>query len=141
MIVEMKTGATKEEIDAVVQKVYSYGWDVQMNVGTEKTVIAILGSTTGQVSSDIFAVLSGVESVTRIMKPYKLASREVKAEDSLVSINGLEIGGKRIIVMAGPCAECKRHKGALLRTVLEQERPLVSHVITDSRSAGEACAS
>jgi len=104
MIVSMKTGATKEEIDTVVEKVHSYGWDVQMNVGTEKTVIAVLGSNTGQVSTDIFAVLSGVDTVTRIMKPYKLASREVKAQDSLVSINGIEIGGKRIVVMAGPCA-------------------------------------
>ncbi len=104
MIVEMRTGASREEIDSIVQKVKSFGWDVQMNVGTEKTVVAILGSNTGQVSTDIFAVLPGVESVTRIMKPYKLSSREVKAQDSLVSINGIEIGGKRIIVMAGPCA-------------------------------------
>jgi 3-deoxy-7-phosphoheptulonate synthase len=104
MIVSMKKGATQEEIDSVVQKVKSFDWDVQMNVGTEKTVVAILGSNTGQVSTDIFAVLPGVESVTRIMKPYKLASREVKAEDSLVHINGIEIGGKRIVVMAGPCA-------------------------------------
>lgn len=104
MIVEMQKGATQEEIDGVVQKVKSFGWDVQLNVGTEKTVVAILGSTTGQVSTDIFAVLPGVESVTRIMKPYKLASREVRAEDSLVRINGIEIGGKRIVVMAGPCA-------------------------------------
>jgi 3-deoxy-7-phosphoheptulonate synthase len=104
MIVEMKTGATREEIAAVVDKVKGYGWEVQMNVGTEKTVIAVLGSNTGQVSSDNFAVLSGVESVTRIMKPYKLASREVQAKDTKVTVNGLEIGGKRIIVMAGPCA-------------------------------------
>jgi 3-deoxy-7-phosphoheptulonate synthase len=104
MIVSMKKGATQEEIDSVVQKVKSFGWDVQMNVGTEKTVVAILGSNTGQVSTDIFAVLPGVESVTRIMKPYKLASREVKAENSLVHINGIEIGGNRIVVMAGPCA-------------------------------------
>ncbi len=104
MIVEMRTGASREEIDSIVQKVKSFGWDVQMNVGTEKTVVAILGSNTGQVSTDIFAVLPGVESVTRIMKPYKLSSREVKAQDSLVSINGIEIGGKRIVVMAGPCA-------------------------------------
>jgi 3-deoxy-7-phosphoheptulonate synthase len=104
MIVEMKKGATHEEIDNVVQKVKSFGWDVQLNIGTEKTVVAILGSNTGQVSTDILAVLPGVESVTRIMKPYKLASREVKAEDSLVHINGIEIGGKRIVVMAGPCA-------------------------------------
>jgi 3-deoxy-7-phosphoheptulonate synthase len=100
----MKTGASEEEITTVVDKVKSYGWDVQMNVGTEKTVIAILGSNTGQVSTDIFEVLPGVDTVTRIMKPYKLASREVKAKDTKVPLDGIEIGGKRIIVMAGPCA-------------------------------------
>ena len=104
MIVQMKTGATQEEVDNVVQKVKSFGLDVQLNIGTEKTVIALLGSTTGQLSTDLFAVLPGVESVTRIMKPYKLASRAFKAKDSLVNINGIKIGGKRIVVMAGPCA-------------------------------------
>ncbi len=104
MIVEMKTGASKEELDALVQKVKSFGLDVQLNIGTDKTVVAVLGSNTGQVSTDLFAVLPGVESVTRIMKPYKLASREVRAEDSLVSVDGVEIGGKRIVVIAGPCA-------------------------------------
>ncbi len=104
MIVEMRRGTTKEEIDGVVQRAKSLGLGVQLNVGTDKAVVAILGSNTGQLSTDIFAVLSGVESVIRIMKPYKLASREFKAEDSLVSINGIEIGGKRIVVMAGPCA-------------------------------------
>ena len=104
MIVEMRTGATQEEIDGVVEKVKSFGWDVQMNLGTDKTVVAILGSNTGQVSTDVFAVLPGVESVTRIMKPYQIASREFKSEDSIVSVGGVEIGGRRIVVMAGPCA-------------------------------------
>jgi len=104
MIVEMKTGASQEEIDGIVQRAKSLDMDVQLNLGTDKTVVAILGSNTGQLSPDIFAVLPGVESVTRIMKPYKLASREFKAEDSLVAIDGIEIGGKRIVVMAGPCA-------------------------------------
>ena len=104
MIVEMTTGATPEEIDGVVQRAKSLGLNTQLNSGTDKTVVAILGSNTGQLSTDIFAVLPGVESVTRIMKPYKLASREFKAEDSLVSIDGIEIGGRRIVVMAGPCA-------------------------------------
>jgi len=104
MIVEMRTGATPEEIDSVVQKAKSLGLGIQLNLGTDKTVVAILGSNTGQLSTEIFAVLPGVESVTRIMKPYKLASREFKAENSLVSINGIEIGGRRIVVMAGPCA-------------------------------------
>jgi 3-deoxy-7-phosphoheptulonate synthase len=104
MIVEMRTGTTPEEIDGVVQRAKSLGLGVQLNIGTDKTVVAIVGSSTGQLPTDIFAVLPGVESVTRIMKPYKLASREFKAEDSLVSINGIEIGGKRVVVMAGPCA-------------------------------------
>ena len=104
MIVEMKTGASPEEIDGVVQRAKSLKLDVQLNLGTDKTVVALLGSHTGQLPSDTFAVLPGVESVTRIMKPYKLASREFKAEDSLVSVDGIEIGGKRVVVMAGPCA-------------------------------------
>ncbi len=104
MIVEMRTGAKQKEIDGVVQRVKSLGLSVQLNIGTDKTVIAVLGSNTGQLSTDIFAVLPGVESVTRIMKPYKLASREFKAKSSLVSFDGIEIGGKRIVVMAGPCA-------------------------------------
>jgi len=104
MIVEMRKGATPEQVDGVVQRARSLELSVQLNLGTDKTVVALLGSNTGQLSTDIFAVLPGVESVTRIMKPYKLASREFKARNSVVSINGIEIGGKRIVVMAGPCA-------------------------------------
>ncbi len=104
MIVEMARGSTQEEVAGVVERAESLGLKVQLNLGTEKTVVALLGSNTGQLETDLFAVLPGVESVTRIMKPYKLASREFKAEDSLVTINGIEVGGKRIVVMAGPCA-------------------------------------
>jgi 3-deoxy-7-phosphoheptulonate synthase len=75
-----------------------------LNLGTEKTVVAILGSDTGKTSTDVFAVLPGVESVSRIMKPYKLASREFHPQSSIVNVNGVEIGGKRIVIMAGPCA-------------------------------------
>jgi len=104
MIVQMTKGATAEDVDNVVQRAKSLGLGVQLNLGTEKTVVALLGSNTGQLSTDIFAVLPKVESVTRIMKPYKLVSREFKAEDSLVSCSGIDIGGERVIVMAGPCA-------------------------------------
>ncbi len=104
MIVEMRKNTTQQEIDSVVSRAKSLGLHVQLNLGTDKTVIALLGSNTGELSPDIFAVLPGVEGVTRIMKPYKLASREFKPEDSVVSVNGIEIGGKRIVIMAGPCA-------------------------------------
>jgi 3-deoxy-7-phosphoheptulonate synthase len=104
MIVEMRRGSSEAEVEEVVQRARSLHLDVQMNLGTEKTVVALLGSNTGQVDSDMFAVLPGVESVTRIMRPYKLASREFKPEDSKVQIDGLSIGDSRIVVMAGPCA-------------------------------------
>jgi 3-deoxy-7-phosphoheptulonate synthase len=104
MIVEMKRGASAEETESVVGRAKTLGFDVQLNLGTDKTVLAVLGGNTGKLSTDVFAVLPGVEAVTRIMKPYKLASREFHAGDTLVSINGVEVGGKRIVVMAGPCA-------------------------------------
>jgi 3-deoxy-7-phosphoheptulonate synthase len=104
MIVEMRTGASREEVDGVVQKAKSLDLGVQLNIGTDKTVVALLGSNTGQIPTDIFAVLPGVESVTRIMKPYKLASREFRPSDTRVNCGGVEIGGERIVVIAGPCA-------------------------------------
>ncbi len=100
----MQRGIDVQQVDGVVQRAKSLGFQVQLNLGTDKIVIAILGSNTGQVPSDTFAVLPGVESVTRIMKPYKLASREFKGEDSVVSVGKVEIGGKHVAVMAGPCA-------------------------------------
>jgi 3-deoxy-7-phosphoheptulonate synthase len=104
MIVEMGAGSTQEELSDVVERATSLGLKVQLNVGTDRTVVAILGSNTGQIATDVFTVLPGVESVTRIMKPYKLASREFKSADSMVSIGDIEVGGKRVVVMAGPCA-------------------------------------
>ncbi|UCH51507.1 MAG: 3-deoxy-7-phosphoheptulonate synthase, partial [Chloroflexota bacterium] len=104
MIVEMRTGAVQQEVDDVVERAKKLGLGVQLNVGTNKTVVALLGPNTGQLPIDTFAVLPGVERVTRIMKPYKLASRDFKPEGSVVSVNGVQIGGKRIVVMAGPCA-------------------------------------
>ncbi len=104
MIVEMKSGVTPEEIDVVVQRAKSLGLGVQLNLGTDKVVVAILGGSTGQVPTDTFAVLPAVESVTRIMKPYKLASREFSRENTVITIGDVDIGSERIVVMAGPCA-------------------------------------
>ncbi len=104
MIVEMRKSAAPREIEDVVSKAKSLGFSVQLNVGTDKTVIAILGSNTGQISTDIFAVIPGVVNVTRIMKPYKLVSREFKPRDTVVKVGNTEIGSKRLVIMAGPCA-------------------------------------
>jgi 3-deoxy-7-phosphoheptulonate synthase len=119
MIVEMRLKATKNEIEAVINKAQSLGFSVQPNIGTDKTVIAILGSNTGQVSTDIFEILPGVEHVTRIMKPYKLASREFNLKGTVVKVGNVEIGGNRLVVMAGPCAvESKKQLEDATRVVV-----------------------
>ncbi len=104
MIVEMRKRATQSEIDDIVLKAKSLGLSVQLNIGTDKTVIAVLGSNTGQISTDVFAVLPGVENITRIMKPYKLASREFKPRNTIVKLGDIAIGGNKLVIMAGPCA-------------------------------------
>lgn len=120
MIVEMKKGAGVEEIRAVVERANQLGLKTQLNLGTDKAVVAILGGHTGQISTDVFAILPGVESVSRIMKPYKLASREFKAENTVVSVGGVKVGGDRIVVMAGPCAvESKEQLFEAARAVKE----------------------
>jgi len=110
MIVEMSKGASRQQVDHVVDRAHSLGFEVQLNLGTEKTVVAILGSDTGKTSTDVFAVLPGVESVSRIMKPYKLASREFHPQTSIVKVNGVEIGGQKVVIMAGPCAVESEHQ-------------------------------
>jgi 3-deoxy-7-phosphoheptulonate synthase len=104
MIVEMRRDASKDDVDHVIERAHSFGFEVQLNLGTEKTVVAILGGDTGKIQTDVFAVLPGVEGVTRVMKPYKLASREFHPRPSKINVSGVEIGGERVVVMAGPCA-------------------------------------
>ncbi len=121
MIVEMRQGHSQEQMDAVVSRARGFGFDTQLNVGTDKVVVAILGSETGSISTDVFAVLPGVESVTRIMRPYKLASRDLKPEPTVVRVGNIAVGGPRVVIIAGPCAvESRQQLLATARHVLRQ---------------------
>ena len=104
MIVEMRTGTSQEQVDAVVARAHRFGCETQLNLGTDKIVVAILGPDTGSISTEAFAVLPGVESVTRIMRPYKLASRDFKPGKTLVRVGDRVFGENQVIVIAGPCA-------------------------------------
>ncbi len=104
MIVEMRMGATQEQLDAVIERARQFGFDVQVNVGTDKFVVAILGSDTGRCPTESFAVLPGVQSVTRIMRPFKLASREFRPDRTVVRAGPVEIGGDDLAIIAGPCS-------------------------------------
>ena len=105
-IIVLKTDATDDEIKHIVKKLESRGLKAHISQGTERIIIGVIGDTskvTEEEENSIRAA-SGVENVVRILKPYKLASREFRKENTVISVQGVEIGGKKIPVMAGPCA-------------------------------------
>lgn len=126
MIVVMKKKASARQIGAVITKVESFGCKAHISEGTEKTIIGVMGNGSGVDKSKLI-VLDGVEDIIPILKPFKLTSREFKSESTIVSVKGVKFGGKRIVVIAGPCAvesyeqtlaagkAAKKHGATLLR--------------------------
>ena len=105
MIIVMQAGATKRERDDVIRKIKELGYKPHVIHGTTRDVIGAVGDERGKVVLQSIELMEGVENVVPILKPYKLASREVKKETSLIKISDtVTIGGKDIIVIAGPCA-------------------------------------
>ena len=102
MIVILKKSITLEEKDKVASTLKGYGFMVREIVGENETVLGAVGSV--HVDPRIIELLPGVSSVVPISKPYKLASRELKKDDTIVTLGRVRIGGNRVCVMAGPCA-------------------------------------
>ncbi|MCX7852424.1 MAG: 3-deoxy-7-phosphoheptulonate synthase [Caldilineales bacterium] len=103
MIVVMKPGATPDDIQRVIERVQSFGLGVHISTGELRTIVGILGNTSG-LERSTFEVMEGVESVVRITRPYKVASREFKPFDTVIEVRGVRIGGPGLVVMAGPCS-------------------------------------
>jgi 3-deoxy-7-phosphoheptulonate synthase len=103
MVIIMRHNATPEQISHVVADVESLGFKAHLSSGEERTVIGVIGDER-PVEPEHFEMLEGVERAVRILKPFKLASRDFHPEDSVVRINGHSIGGQQVIVMAGPCS-------------------------------------
>ena len=103
MIIVMSSSATREQIDNVERKLSELGFRTHPIFGEIKTVIGAIGDKR-LLNTHSIATMPGVESLVPIMKPYKLASRELKQVPSIVSVGDVKIGGSEIVVMAGPCA-------------------------------------
>jgi 3-deoxy-7-phosphoheptulonate synthase len=103
MLVVMKPNATQAEVDAVVEKIRSLGLSPHAIPGAQRTAIGITGNK-GGLDPALFEGLPGVREAIRVSQPFKLVSREVKEEDTVVDVSGVEVGGKRLVVMAGPCS-------------------------------------
>ena len=104
MVIVMKKNATEAQIDDVIKWVESVGYGVHPSRGVEQTIIGILGDDRGKEQLKSAEHLPGVEKTVRILKPYKLASREFKESDTQIRVGAVQIGGPEFIVMAGPCS-------------------------------------
>ncbi|MGH4038129.1 MAG: 3-deoxy-7-phosphoheptulonate synthase [Sphaerochaeta sp.] len=102
MIVILKKNITKNQKTHIISFLEDKGLKVKEIIGQEETVLGAVGKTGLDIRE--VAQLEGVSSVVPISKPYKLASRELKKEDTIVQLGNVKIGGNRIAVMAGPCA-------------------------------------
>jgi 3-deoxy-7-phosphoheptulonate synthase len=103
MIIIMKTDASQVQLRAAVAFVEEHSLKAHVVVGEERSIIGLVGDT-HNFQPDQFAILDGVETVTRISKPYKLASREFIPENSSFSLGSLTVGNQGIILIAGPCS-------------------------------------
>jgi 3-deoxy-7-phosphoheptulonate synthase len=104
MIIVLKAGASEAEIEDVTQRVRGLGYTPHMIRGELRTVIGAVGDERGKEDLMSLQNLECVEVVQRILQPFKLASREIKAEPTRIRVDGVEIGGSRVVVMAGPCS-------------------------------------
>jgi len=103
MIIVMRAGAAEQEIQHVVDTILEAGLRPHISKGVERTIIGAIGDE-AVIRTIPFEAFAGVESATPIVKPYKLAGRELHKESSVVDVDGVPIGGNELVVMAGPCS-------------------------------------
>lgn len=104
MIIVMKQGASNDKIETVVKRVEELGYKVHLSRGEARTIIGVVGASEHLIQEGQFEAYDGVEKTMRVMQPYKLASRDFTGTDTVIDVNGVKIGGKTMVIMAGPCS-------------------------------------
>lgn len=103
MIIIMKPGASKEQLNKVMQRIEAEGLNYQINQGSEQVVFGLIGDTRS-IQDVAFQSYDGVEKTLRISNTYKLTSREFHPQDTIVDVDGVKIGDGSFVTMAGPCS-------------------------------------
>jgi 3-deoxy-7-phosphoheptulonate synthase len=103
MIVNMSEKATEREIEHVIERIREAGYQPHVTRGVERTIVAAVGNGRRH-EIEALLVAPGVEGVVAIAQPFKLVSRQVKPERSVVKVGGVAIGGPGVVVIAGPCS-------------------------------------
>lgn len=100
----MRKGASEAQVNEIVERVREAGFGVHLSQGEERTIIGAIGGDRAVLADLNLEAASGVDRVTPISKPYKLASRDFHPEDTVIPIGGASVGGNDLLVVAGPCS-------------------------------------
>ncbi|MGC2198414.1 MAG: 3-deoxy-7-phosphoheptulonate synthase [Terriglobales bacterium] len=103
MIVNMSEGATEEQITHIIDRIREAGYQPHVTRGTERTIVAAVGSGRRH-EIEALQVAPGVDNVVAIAQPFKLVSRQVKPQRSVIRVGNVAIGGNTVVVIAGPCS-------------------------------------
>jgi 3-deoxy-7-phosphoheptulonate synthase len=104
MIIVLKPGTGERDIEDVCRRIEALGLRAHVSRGEQRTVIGAIGDDRFKTRLQAIEALDCVESLVPILQPFKLASREVHAPDSVVHVDGVRIGGRELAIMAGPCS-------------------------------------
>ena len=99
----MKSDSSDKQIAEVVKRIETAGLGAHLSQGVERTIIGVVGQTFPELR-DMLELIPGVDEVIPVSKPYKLSSREFHPLDTTIEVGGITIGGKEIVIIAGPCA-------------------------------------
>jgi 3-deoxy-7-phosphoheptulonate synthase len=119
MILIFRRDVTEEQIQNVLRKIESLGYTPHLSRGTVKTICGVTGDDRALGESE-FDQLPGVESVLRVLKPYKLASREFHPDPTVITVNGVEVGPGNFVVIAGPCSVESEEQTESVAALLEK---------------------
>ena len=103
MIIIMKQAASTQEIADVVARVEDLGFRAHLSQGEERTIIGVIGDERG-INPSTFELMPGVDHCVPVLRPFKLASRDLRPENTVIRLNGVCIGRDEVVIMAGPCA-------------------------------------
>jgi 3-deoxy-7-phosphoheptulonate synthase len=104
MIVNMSDGATEQQIEHIIQRIREAGFQPHITRGTERTIVAAVGSGGRRHEIEALSVAPGVDNVVAIAQPFKLVSRQTRPQASVIDVAGVKIGGPGVVVIAGPCS-------------------------------------
>ena len=118
MVIVMEPAASEEQVQKVIETLVGAGYDVHRSTGVNYTVLGAVGVPRVMVDPGSLELIPGVREVIKISAPYKLVGRTFKAEDTIVKVAGVEVGGTEVIAMAGPCSvESREQVGIVAKAV------------------------